>query len=62
VCTDKEFVEAVLSEEGKTFTNIVNEARSTLEMSPRTAATYLKRLVEKGLIRSGGGLYWVAVQ
>jgi hypothetical protein len=62
VCTDKEFVEAVVSEEGKTFTNIVNEAKSTLSMSPRTTATYLKRLVEKGLIGSGGGLYWVARQ
>ncbi len=53
-------MDAVLSREGKTFTVIVNEAKSALEMSPRTAASYLKRLVEKGLIRSGGGLYWVA--
>jgi hypothetical protein len=62
VCTDKEFVDAMLTDEGKTFTNIVNEAKSTLSMSPRTTATYLKRLVEKGLIGSGGGLYWVARQ
>lgn len=60
VCSDREFVEAMLTEEGKTFTNIVNEAKNTLSMSPRTTATYLKRLVEKGLIGSGSGLYWVA--
>ena len=50
VCSDKEFMEAVLSREGKTFTNIVSEAKSTPNMSPRTAANYLKRLVEKGLM------------
>ena len=60
VCADREFVEAVIRTEGKPFTRIVNEARAALKMSPRTTATYLKRLVAGGVIQSGGGLYWVA--
>lgn len=60
VCADREFVEAVIRTEGKPFTRIVNEARAALKMSPRTTATYLKRLVAGGAIQSGGGLYWVA--
>ena len=36
VCSDKEFVEAVMTAEGKSFTNIVSEAKATLKMSPRT--------------------------
>ncbi|HPV47889.1 MAG TPA: AAA family ATPase [Kiritimatiellia bacterium] len=60
VCADREFVEAVIRPEGKPFTRIVNEARAALKMSPRTTATYLKRLVAGGAIQSGGGLYWVA--
>ncbi|HOH39812.1 MAG TPA: AAA family ATPase [Verrucomicrobiota bacterium] len=62
VCSDREFVEAVISAEGKPFTSIVNEAKVALKMSPRTTATYLKRLVARGLIRSGGGLYWAPEQ
>jgi len=59
VCSDKEFVTAVMTEEGQTFTKIVAEAGSALQMSRRTTAVYLKRLTEKGLIQTGGGLYWV---
>lgn len=62
VCSDREFVEAVMTTEGKAFINIVSEAKAALKMSPRTTATYLKRLVGKGLIRSGGGLYWAPAQ
>ena len=58
VCSDKDFVEAVITEEGKTFTNIVAEAKNALKMSRRTTAVYLKRLTEKGLIKTSGGLYW----
>ena len=58
VCSDKEFVDAVITDEGKTFTKIMQEAKNTLNMSPRTGATYLKRLTEKGLIKTSGGLYW----
>lgn len=43
VCSDKEFVEAVVTIEGKSFTKIVNEAKDVLKMSSRTTATYLKR-------------------
>jgi RecA-family ATPase len=62
VCTDREFVEAVLTTEGKSFTRIVREAQVALKMSERTAASYPKRLVDNGLIRSGGGLYWAPGQ
>ena len=59
VCSDREFIEAVMTPEGRAFTSIVNEARAKLHMSRRTTAVYLKRLSDKGLINSGGGLYWV---
>jgi len=58
VCSDKDFMDAVIGDEGKTFTKIVTEAKGRLEMSRRTAAVYLKRLTESGLIATGGGLYW----
>jgi len=58
-CSDKDFVEAVLSSEGKPFNKIVSEAKSLLSMSPRTTANYLKRLTARGLINLSGGLYWV---
>jgi predicted transcriptional regulator len=53
---------AVITSEGKTFTRIVQDAESTLSMSRRTTAVYLKRLSDKGLISSGGGLYWAGNQ
>jgi len=58
VCTDKEFVDAVVSSEAKSFAKIVDEAKNALKMSRSTTATYLKRLTDKGLIRTAGGLYW----
>jgi hypothetical protein len=58
VCSDKDFMDAVITSDGKAFTRIVNEAKDVLKMSPRTTATYLKRLTENGLIKNGGGLYW----
>jgi hypothetical protein len=58
VCTDKEFVEAVIGSTGKNFSTIVQEAEAQLDMSRRTTATYLKRLTASGLIRFAGGLYW----
>jgi len=62
VCTDKEFVDAVVCSEAKTFAKIVDEAKDVLKMSRSTTATYLKRLTDKGLIRSAGGLYWVGIE
>jgi len=58
ICTDKEFVEAVMTDEGKTFTRIVTEAKNTLNMSRSTAQRFLNRLTQAGLIRFSGGLYW----
>ena len=62
VCSDKEFMDALMTDEGKTFSKIVAEAKDSLSMSPRTTVTYLKRLADKGLIKTGGGLYWAARQ
>jgi hypothetical protein len=62
VCTDKEFMEAVITEEGKTFTKIVTEAKSALNMSTSTAKRALNRLMSAGLVHNSGGLYWGKVQ
>jgi hypothetical protein len=59
VCTDREFMEAVLSDEGKSFGTIVKEAATTLNMGRSSVAKYLKRLVDAGLVKSSGGLYWL---
>jgi hypothetical protein len=58
VCTDREFVEAVITSEGKTFGRIVAEAKEVLDMSRATASRFLQRGVSCGVIRSAGGLYW----
>lgn len=58
VCSDKEFVAAVMTEEGQTFTKIVSEAKALLKMSRSSTAVYLKRLTDIGLIQTSGGLYW----
>ena len=59
VCSDKEFVDAVMTEEGKTFTRIVADAKNTLNMSRSTCQRALNRLTQAGLIKCSGGLYWV---
>jgi predicted transcriptional regulator len=59
VCTDREFMEAVLSAEGKSFGTIAKDAKNSLNMGRSSAANYLKRLVDAGLVRLSGGLYWV---
>lgn len=58
VCSDKEFVDGVLGDSAKSFTAIVREAEITFQMSRRTAATYLNRLTQAGVIVTGSGLYW----
>jgi hypothetical protein len=60
VCTEREFMEAVLGDGGKAFGTIVRDAASLLNMGRRSVATYLKRAVDAGLVRSSGGLYWRA--
>ncbi len=61
VCSDKEFMDAVITDEGKTFTKIMQEAKNSLEMSQSTAQRALKRLETVGLVRNSGGLYWRTV-
>lgn len=58
VCRDSEFIEQVLGNTSKSFTRVVADAESALQMSRRTTANYLKRLCEAGLVTQGGGLYW----
>jgi hypothetical protein len=58
VCSDKEFLDAIINDEGKNFTRIVTEAKSTLTMSRNTAGRALKRLETAGLVTHSGGLYW----
>ncbi len=59
ICTEHEFMEAVLSDgTGKAFGTIVKDAASLLSMSRRSVANYLKRAVDSGLVRTSGGLYW----
>jgi predicted transcriptional regulator len=58
VCSDKEFLDAVLGEKPKTYGEIIKEAECTLKMSSRSAARYLNRLTEAGLVRPSSGLYW----
>jgi hypothetical protein len=62
VCSDKEFVDAVLTGEPKSFANVVKDANSALKMSRRTVANYLNRLTQSGLVRTSAGVYWVANQ
>jgi hypothetical protein len=59
LCTNKEFMDAVMSTEGKTFTKIVTEAKNTLTMSRSSCQRALNRLTRNGLIKHSGGLYGV---
>ncbi len=58
VCSDSEFVEALLGPQAKSFTSVIEEAHERLGMSRRTVTRYLGRLVEKGFISHAGGFYW----
>jgi hypothetical protein len=62
VCSDKEFTDAVLGDQVRNFTSIIELAQAQLTMSPATAKRYLSRLKEVGVICSSGGLYWVKKQ
>jgi hypothetical protein len=62
VCTDREFVEAVLGTESRNYKNVVRQAREVLGMSEASINRYLSRLKEAGLICHSGGLYWAAYQ
>jgi hypothetical protein len=62
VCSDKEFVAAVLGDKARNFSTIIEIAQAQLTMSPATTKRYLSRLKEAGLICASGGLYWVAHQ
>jgi len=62
VCSDREFVDAVLGTESRNHTGVVNQAREVLEMSEATVSRYLSRLKGAGLICHSGGLYWASRQ
>jgi hypothetical protein len=58
VCSDKEFMEQLISDTPASRGAIV-AAASKIAISPATTDRYLKRLSEADLIVSGGGLYWI---
>ena len=60
VCSDKEFVEAVITDDPKAFKTIAAEAAACLKMSKRSVTTYLARLTAAGLIFTSAGVYWRA--
>jgi hypothetical protein len=57
VCTDREFVEQLISEAPSSRGSIVKKG-AEIGISPATIDRYLKRLSEAGLIACSGGLYW----
>ena len=61
VCSDKEFLDAIITDEGKTFGRVMQDAKDLLEISRSTANRLLKRLVAAGLVTNSGGLYWRGV-
>jgi DNA-binding transcriptional ArsR family regulator len=58
VCKDSEFVAEAVGDKPKSFATVVKDAGEKFKMSRRTAANYLSRLTEAGMIASGGGMYW----
>jgi hypothetical protein len=62
VCSDKEFMDAVLGTETRNYKGVINQAREFLEMSEATTNRYLTRLKGAGLICHSGGLYWAGHQ
>jgi hypothetical protein len=60
VCTDKEFVAAVLGDASKSFTNVNDAAGTAFKMSRRTTMRYLNRLTEAGIITTAEGVCLVA--
>jgi len=57
VCSDKEFVEQLITD-APVSRGVIVAAASRIAISPATTDRYLKRLSEAGLIASSGGLYW----
>jgi hypothetical protein len=62
VCSDKDFMDAVLGSEPKNYKGVITQAREFLAMSEATTNRYLGRLKEAGLICHSGGLYWASHQ
>jgi hypothetical protein len=60
VCSDKEFVDAVITDDPKAFKAIAADAAACLKMSKRSVTTYLARLAAAGLVCTSAGVYWRA--
>ena len=60
VCSDKEFMDAVITDEPKAFKTIAADAASCLKMSKRSVTNYLTRLAAAGLVCTSAGVYWRA--
>jgi hypothetical protein len=60
VCSDKEFMDAVITDEPKAFKAIAADAAASLKMSKRSVTNYLTRLTAADLVCSSAGVYWRA--
>lgn len=58
VCKDSEFIEKAVGSTPKDFATIIQTAATKLKMPRSTAARYLNRLKEAGLVVCSGGMYW----
>ncbi|HLP78982.1 MAG TPA: AAA family ATPase [Candidatus Paceibacterota bacterium] len=62
VCSDKEFVDAVLGGASRNYKTVISRARECFAMSEATTNRYLTRLKGADLICHSGGLYWAGHQ
>jgi len=58
VCSDKEFLDGVITNDGKSLARITSDSKNLFDMSQSTTQRALKRLVAAGIVRHSYGLYW----
>ena len=58
VCSDKEFMDGVITNDGKSLARITSDSKNLFDMSQSTTQRALKRLVVAGIVRHSYGLYW----
>ena len=57
-CTDKEFLDALITSDPKPGGTIVREAMSTFAMGQSSAYRFLGRLTAAGIVKLSAGVYW----
>ncbi len=60
VCTDKEFLDAIITDDAKAYGAVISDAKQCLNMGRTSAQNYLSRLVRAGLVTTSAGVYWRA--